>query len=115
MQEISALGDELYLFTAATKDYALPIVTGIERVSGVSFHNKFYREDCEVRDGKLIKPIDQKVGAQDWVVVDDSELVRQTHPSNTLVVSRWEGDHQDRELRTVLASLEVRRALLEMR
>ena len=44
---------------------------------------------------------------EDFVFIDDSIQVKNTHPDNTIQISKWEGNPKDRELMKTLTVLET--------
>ena len=101
LQELALMG-EMFLFTNEKEHYAAPLVDGIERISGIRFRKRFYRQDCAIEDGKLIKRLESNVlqdyQLEDIVIIDDSPLVKSTYPLNTLQVKKWVGNIHDRDL-----------------
>ena len=102
LRDMSGVFDELVVFTAATRDYASPILDRLESERrGSLFSRRFYRDSCsvDVRTGMLAKdlrilenPLDRT-----WIL-DNTPSAYALQPDRGIPISSFEGDLSDRAL-----------------
>jgi Dullard-like phosphatase family protein len=102
LRDMHGAFDELVVFTAATREYASPILDRLESGKiGSLFTRRFYRDSCsvDVRTGMLVKdlrilknPLDRT-----WIL-DNTPSAYALQPDRGIPISSFEGDLADRAL-----------------
>ena len=99
---------EIIIFTAATKNYADPILDMIEKKTGVYFNYRLYREDCSIYNNNFIKDI-SKIGRdlKYCIIVDNmSQNFKLQKDNGILIKSFWGNDINDKALKELAKILQ---------
>ena len=91
---------ELILFTAATREYADPILDVIEEKKGYYFSHRLYRESCTIIDNNYMKEI-RRIGRdiKRTIIVDNmAQNFKMEKENGILISSFWGEDSNDRAL-----------------
>ena len=91
---------EIIIFTAATQNYADPILDLIEKNSGVYFNYRLYRQHCSIYNNNFIKDI-SKIGRdlKYCIIVDNmSQNFKLQKDNGILIKSFWGADNNDKAL-----------------
>ena len=91
---------ELILFTAATREYADPILDVIEENKGYYFNHRLYRESCTIIDNNYMKEIG-RIGRdiKKTIIVDNmAQNFKMEKANGILISSFWGEDSSDRAL-----------------
>ena len=91
---------ELILFTAATREYADPILDVIEENKGYYFNHRLYRESCTIIDNNYMKEI-RRIGRdiKRTIIVDNmAQNFKMEKENGILISSFWGEDSNDRAL-----------------
>ncbi|GIX61661.1 RNA polymerase II carboxyterminal domain phosphatase [Babesia caballi] len=95
---------EVVIFTAATPDYANPVIDIIDcerRIRG-----RFFRDYCTVWNGCYIKDLDIfDRESKDIVIIDNTPVSYYLQPHNAIPISTWHDNRGDRELVQLLPFL----------
>ncbi|CDR97201.1 Dullard-like phosphatase domain containing protein, putative [Babesia bigemina] len=95
---------EVVIFTAATQDYANPVIDVIDcerRIRG-----RLFREYCTHWNGCYIKDLDIfDRDPKDIVIIDNTPVSYYLQPNNAIPVSSWHDNRNDRELVQLLPFL----------
>ena len=100
LNEMSSAFDELVVFTAATRDYASPILDRLDPTRTL-FSRRFYRDSCSVdpRTGMFAKDL-RILGnslERTWIL-DNTPSAYALQPWCGIPILSFEGDPNDREL-----------------
>jgi len=91
---------ELILFTAATREYADPILDVIEENKGYYFNHRLYRESCTIVDNNYMKEI-SRIGRdiKKTIIVDNmAQNFKMEKANGILISSFWGEDSTDKAL-----------------
>ena len=101
LREVTALFDEVVIFTAGTEPYASPVIDRLERESRVKLGRRFYRDSCSytsagnlVKDLRILKERD----LQYVRIVDNTPEAYALQQSCGIPIKSFYGDMNDREL-----------------
>jgi len=95
---------ELVLFSAGLPYVVDPVVAALDPTGLFMF--RLYRDCTTYRAGKHIKDLSRlNRDLTKVVMIDDDEEYTQDQPENSIIVTRWEGDRDDRELLNLIPFL----------
>ena len=103
---------EIIIFTAATKNYADPILDVIEEIRGKYFNYRLYREHCSIIDNDFIKDI-SLIGRDlsKMIIVDNMQQNFKLQKENGILISSfWGEDDNDKvllQLGKILVSIAI--------
>ena len=103
---------EIIIFTAATKNYADPILDNIEVKRGKYFNYRLYREDCSIINNDFIKDI-SLIGRDlsKVIIVDNMQQNFKLQKENGILISSfWGEDDNDKvllQLGRILVSIAI--------
>ena len=112
------------IFTAATKEYASPIITKIDRSKVIK--KKYFRNDCEIDRGHYVKNLSrlhQRKVYSSYIIIDNLPVSYKSNPNNAIPISSFSASNYDTdtELLKLLPLLEALsqvndvRSILELR
>ena len=114
------------IFTAATKEYATPIIQKLDR--GKVIRKKYFRNDCIVESGHYVKNLSRLSGPRpdlfsNYIIIDNLPASYRSNPHNAIPISSYSADaaSTDTELLKLLPLLEALqhvndvRSVLELR
>jgi import inner membrane translocase subunit TIM50 len=89
---------DTFIFTYGDRGYAEPILDRI--CPFVDADHRLYREQCSVETDRTVhKDLDiLKRPETDLILVDDNPRTVQFHPTNTILIQKWQGTPFDRAL-----------------
>ena len=114
------------VFTAATKEYAMPIIHKIDRSKVIK--KRYFRSDCIFEAGNYVKNLSRLSGPRpdlfsNYIIIDNHPASYRMNPDNAIPISSFTAQmaHTDTELLKLLPLLEALqcvhdvRAVLELR
>lgn len=108
---------DIMIFTASMKEYADPVIDWLESSMNEKFKDRFYRNDCILRDGVgYIKDL-STLGKQlsEIIIMDNSPISYAMHVDNAIQVEGWISDPTDTDLLNLLPLLESLRFTTDVR
>lgn len=110
LREMREAFDELVVFTAATREYASPILDHLESgIRGSLFSRRFYRDSCSVTPaGLLVKDL-RILGNplhRTWIL-DNTPSAYALQPDRGVPISSFEGDPADTALLKIAPELKA--------
>jgi TFIIF-interacting CTD phosphatase-like protein len=114
LREINRQFDEIYIYTAAVRDYAAPIVESM--FNGTQIHNCWTRNDCHFTETDVFKNLTDKRSPEGDILdgvhtmmIDDRHTVTgmnvYTRGGNHIVIPPFMGDPNDRHLVKVISEI----------
>ncbi|KAJ9451319.1 CTD nuclear envelope phosphatase 1-like protein [Diplonema papillatum] len=108
------------IFTAATKEYASPIIHRMDRAKVV--RKKYFRNDCVVENGQYVKNLARLSGTRphlfsNYVIIDNLPASYKRNPANAIPISSFYAHNYstDEELLRLLPLLEALHAVSDVR
>ena len=108
LRGVCAAFAEVAIFTASTKEYADPILDGLEARHGVRFGRRLYRDSCTWIPESVAYAKDLRllgVSMASVALVDNLPTSYALQPHNGVPVVTWTGDLGDAELPRLLRTL----------
>ena len=88
---------ETFVFTFGERAYAEPVLNQV--CPFIDERHRLYRDMCITASGKVRKDLSIfQRSKKDLVLVDDSSSALKINPKNTIKITRWVGDPNDRAL-----------------
>lgn len=97
---------EVAIFTAATPDYANPVIDALDGEKRIK--TRLFRNYCTSWNGCFIKDLeifDREL--KDIIIVDNSPVSYYLHPNNAIPITSWHDNKCDRELLQLLPFLRM--------
>ncbi|ORM42371.1 Carboxy-terminal domain RNA polymerase II polypeptide A small phosphatase 1 [Babesia sp. Xinjiang] len=95
---------EVVIFTAATADYANPVIDIIDCERRI--HGRLFRNCCTLWNGCYIKDLEIfDRDPKDIVIIDNTPASYYLQPNNAIPISSWHDNRSDRELVLLLPFL----------
>eukprot|EP01064_Diplonema_japonicum_P018405 TRINITY_DN27093_c0_g1_i1.p1 TRINITY_DN27093_c0_g1~~TRINITY_DN27093_c0_g1_i1.p1 ORF type:complete len:266 (+),score=14.42 TRINITY_DN27093_c0_g1_i1:46-798(+) len=108
------------IFTAATKEYALPIIRELDREKIIK--KRYYRTDCSYSSGQYVKDLSRLSGCREdlfsnYIIIDNLPASYKHNPHNAVPISdfRAANHSSDKELLKLLPLLEALQAVKDVR